>query len=518
MSAGIAELTAEMRGRGEWEHRRFFPPGPKLALCLSGGDATLGTLSEAELVEVAAAARRQTAWAQARELAAIAELARRRTRDEQDGHLDYRILSAHESVVEEVAAALSLTGESAATQVHLAERLHTDLPETRCALETGRIDLQKARAISDLTDHLPEDVAASVEGAVIEQASEQTTGQLRRRIRRVVKRLAPEHLERRKREVIAGRRLEVWETPDGTADLSLRDLAATDAHAIHNKITAMAHSLRQDGDVRSIDQLRADLAQQLLRGTPLPEVACAVLAEQANPAEPSVTPPSALSVEAAAPVTATTASASVTSSTSGAGVALVACTTSAAPVPPVTSTATPATPAAPAASSMVAAVPEVRDAADVLADVIDSRLAQVTEDARAHQRLNGLGVRLQHAVREIEGQVAAVRDALCAAADHGHSGYRPPNAMRRAVEARHPVCVFPSCNRRSDHCDLDHTIAWDGHGHGRTCPCNLAPLCRRHHRTKQSPGWALHQPWPGLLVWITPAGTWHIVRPERQQE
>ncbi|MFD0685204.1 HNH endonuclease signature motif containing protein [Actinomadura fibrosa] len=459
MNAELAEVTATMRGRGEWEHRRFFPPGPKLALCLSGAESTLADLSETELVEVAAAARRQTAWAQARELAAIAELARRRARDEQDDHPDYRILSAHESVVEEVAAALSLTSESAATQVHLAERLHTDLPETRCALEAGQIDLPKVRAISDLTDHLPADVTATVEEAVVERASEQTTGQLRRRIRRIVQRLAPEQLERRKREAIAGRRLEVWETPDGTADLSLRDLAAADAHAIHNKITAMAHTLRQDGDVRTLDQLRADLAHQLLRGTPLPEVARAVQVEHT---EPSAT---------------------------------------AAPEP------------------TTASGPREHDTASVLADVIDARLTQVTEHARMQGRLNGLSARLQLAVRDIDEQLATVRDALCAAADHRHIGYRPPAAMRKVIEDRHPVCVFPSCNRRSNRCDLDHTTPWrEQDGKGRTCPCNLAPLCRRHHRTKQTSGWALFQPWPGLLIWITPAGTWHIVHPERHLE
>ncbi|MFD0683367.1 HNH endonuclease signature motif containing protein [Actinomadura fibrosa] len=473
MNAEIAELTATMRGRGEWEHRRFFPPGPKLAICLSGGDGTLAGLSETELIEVAAAARRQTAWAQARELAAIAELTRRRTRDERDDHPDYRVLSAHESVVEEVAAALTLTSESAATQVHLAERLHTDLPETRRALEAGLLDLPRARAISDLTDHLPEDVTASVEEAVIEQASEQTTGQLRRRLRRVVQRLAPEQVERRKREAIAGRRLEVWETQDGTADLALCDLAATDAHAIHNKITAIAHSLRQDGDVRSLDQIRADLAQQLLRGTPLPEAARAVFTEQVEPIAPPATSP-----------------------------------------PSLTATAAVSAEGAPTASVPL----ECRDTADVLADVIGARLAQVTEYARKQGRLDGLDARLRHSVRELQDQVAAARDAHCEAADHRHTGYRPPAAMRKVIEARHPVCVFPSCNRRSDRCDLDHTSPWSQDGQGRTCPCNLAPLCRRHHRSKQSPRWALYQPWSGLLIWVTPAGTWHIVRPERRRE
>jgi hypothetical protein len=40
-------------------------------------------------------------------------------------------------------------------------------------------------------------------------------------------------------------------------------------------------------------------------------------------------------------------------------------------------------------------------------------------------------------------------------------------------------------------------------------------LCRTHHRiVKQHPQWTLAQPWPGLLIWVTPAGTWHIVQPE----
>jgi hypothetical protein len=41
---------------------------------------------------------------------------------------------------------------------------------------------------------------------------------------------------------------------------------------------------------------------------------------------------------------------------------------------------------------------------------------------------------------------------------------------------------------------------------GRTCICNLAPCCRRHHRAKQSPGWQLQQPLPGQMTWRMPSG------------
>jgi hypothetical protein len=41
---------------------------------------------------------------------------------------------------------------------------------------------------------------------------------------------------------------------------------------------------------------------------------------------------------------------------------------------------------------------------------------------------------------------------------------------------------------------------------GKTCECNLAPLCRHHHRCKQAGGWQLTQPKPGHMTWQTPSG------------
>ncbi|MFA1548219.1 DUF222 domain-containing protein, partial [Actinomadura chokoriensis] len=253
-----AQATTISGGQREWENREWFPPGPQLAICLSGGKNRLNDLTDDELLQVAAAARRQTSWAQARELAAIAELARRRTADEDQGDPDYRILSARESVTEEVSAALTVTGNTAATLVHLAERLTGPLAESGAALEAGRIDMAKARTICEVTEHLPPETAGRVESAALEKATEQTTGQLRRRIKRIAQRLAPEATEERKREAVRQRRLEVWDNPSGTSDLALCDLAPEDAHAIHNKITAAARGIKTDGDTRPLNAIRAD--------------------------------------------------------------------------------------------------------------------------------------------------------------------------------------------------------------------------------------------------------------------
>jgi hypothetical protein len=80
------------------------------------------------------------------------------------------------------------------------------------------------------------------------------------------------------------------------------------------------------------------------------------------------------------------------------------------------------------------------------------------------------------------------------------------------VKIRSPRCGFPGCRRRAARCDDDHTIPH--HNGGRTCECNLHPLCRRHHRTKQARGWQLTQPEPGVLTWTLPCGRTITTRPE----
>ncbi|TDD77976.1 DUF222 domain-containing protein, partial [Actinomadura darangshiensis] len=242
----------------DWEERARFQLGPPPSVHMPKQSGRLCNLADDELLDVARAARRRASWAQARELAAIAELHRRRIDAESDDDPGYRILSARESVTEEVAAALTVTSNVAATLVHLAERLTGPLAATGAALEAGRIDLAKARVICDATDDLPEQATQRVEAAALEKASDQTTGQLRRRLKRIAQRLAPEVIEERKREAVRRRRLELWENPSGTADLALCDLAAEDAHAIYNKITAAAHGLKADGDTRPLTTIRAD--------------------------------------------------------------------------------------------------------------------------------------------------------------------------------------------------------------------------------------------------------------------
>ena len=48
---------------------------------------------------------------------------------------------------------------------------------------------------------------------------------------------------------------------------------------------------------------------------------------------------------------------------------------------------------------------------------------------------------------------------------------------------------------------------------GVTCPCNLAPLCRAHHRAKTHHGWTYQTLTPALYLWHAPPGHRYLVTP-----
>ena len=89
--------------------------------------------------------------------------------------------------------------------------------------------------------------------------------------------------------------------------------------------------------------------------------------------------------------------------------------------------------------------------------------------------------------------------------------YQPTATLRHLIKIRDRTCTYPGCRRPARQCDDDHTIPHDQGG--RTCECNISPLCRRHHAAKQAPGWHLQQPWPGILVWTLPSGRTRTVIP-----
>src|SRR5262249_60354009 len=116
------------------------------ALAGLAGDAWtagLGLLSGDELVGVLRAARRLASWSAALELAAVADLARRREAEAAEAES----CAPGDHIGDEIAAALTLTARAADVLLDLATALRR-LPATMAALAGGRIDRHPATGIA----------------------------------------------------------------------------------------------------------------------------------------------------------------------------------------------------------------------------------------------------------------------------------------------------------------------------------------------------------------------------------
>ena len=98
--------------------------------------------------------------------------------------------------------------------------------------------------------------------------------------------------------------------------------------------------------------------------------------------------------------------------------------------------------------------------------------------------------------------------------DHAHAEarYTPSRKLQHLIRARSDTCTAPGCQAEAVHADLDHTVPYPD---GPTDECNLGPKCRTHHRAKQTPGWKVEQPVPGVFRWTLPSGRTHTTRPSR---
>jgi Domain of unknown function (DUF222) len=238
------------------------PPGVTLADLASGASgAGLERLPGDQLIGLLRAWRRLTSWTAAGELAAAAELHRRRTGEVAAGADPH--LAEH--VGDELAVSLTLTTRGADQLLDFAIRLDR-LPCTRAALAAGEIDRAKAYVIADEVSCLDHAHAAAVEAAVIGRAPGQTTGQLRASARRAALAADPEAGRRHREKAEQEARVEVWSEPSGTAALAGRDLRPADVIAADKRIDSLARQLKAAGIEGGLDQLRARAFVALLLG------------------------------------------------------------------------------------------------------------------------------------------------------------------------------------------------------------------------------------------------------------
>jgi hypothetical protein len=498
-------------------------------------------LSDDELIGLLRAWRRLNSWAAAGELAVVAELTDRRLAQVAAGADPH--LAEH--VGDELAASLTLTARGADALLEFACGL-ARLPLTRAALAAGQIDRARALVITDGVSGLDDEHAAAVESAIIGLASSRTTGQLRAATQRAVLSADPTATRKRRERARKEARVEVWDEQFGTSALAGRDLPPADVLAADKRIDALARHLRTTGLDGTLDQLRARVYTALLLGQPVESL-------EPPPGEPGQSEPAGAE-PARAEHARSGASQSGQGSQSGQdGIVLgkdgPLITVSVNLTMPLTTWL--GTAEAPGDAAGFGPIPadDARALADLIASQPGTRWCLTLTDrdgrpighgcaragpnrrrpgrARADRdRASRDGAAWDRAGPDSAGRDGAglddgwaltvtVRSLAVGGCSHAREteGYRPSPSLQHVINVRGRTCSFPGCRRPAVQCDQDHTIPYDQGG--RTCECNLACLCRRHHQAKQTECWQLDQPEPGVLVWRLPHGRSYRVEPDR---
>ncbi|HEY2518682.1 MAG TPA: DUF222 domain-containing protein [Streptosporangiaceae bacterium] len=441
-------------------------------------DGRLVDLDDDELIGILRAWHRLESWCASGMLTAVAELARRRPAEATAPAAPEAFPEQlSEFVSDEIAAALTLTARTAETIQDLSLDLASRLTATAKALHEGVIDPPKARLIAEATRILADEQARQVEARILLRAGQQTTGQLRAAVARAVLAVDPEAAIRRREEAQKDPRVRRWREDAGTAALAGYGLPPAEVLEADQRLTDRALALRQAGLPGSLEELRARAYLDALLGQDS--------APLAGPTRPGTgrQPLLAARVTLTVPLSTYLGSGTEPAHVAGFG-----------PIDPAL---------ARELSMRAGAHPASRFC-----------LTITGPDGRAigHGCVPGRppGPTTQPGPPGLNATVIPLAGDDC---DHRRQepGYQPSRRLQHLITARTRTCTAPGCMRPAARCDLDHTTPYDQGG--RTCECNLAPLCRHHHRCKQAKGWQLHHPSPGVMSWITPAGRQYVTRP-----
>src|SRR3984885_11936712 len=249
-------------------------PGRELAAFTGTalGDG-LDRLSDYELIGFLCAARRNTSWQQAAQLAAVADLEQRRAGA--DG-------TPGEHVADEVGAALKLTPRAAEGFLALTAG-GTRLSQGPAALAAGVIDMSRAEVFVRELMPLDDELAVRAEAIVMPRAPDLTTGQLAYALQQAVAAVDPAAAERRKKRAEQDARVEVWMEPGrGTAAVAGRDLPAAEVIAADKRLTAAARWLKAHGADGNMDWLRSRAYLAFMNGYSLDGLLAGLLANKAD--------------------------------------------------------------------------------------------------------------------------------------------------------------------------------------------------------------------------------------------
>jgi hypothetical protein len=357
------------------------------------------------------------------------------------------------AVANEVQVVLGMSEWSARRLVDLSARLTRVLPDTLDALEGGRVDPTRARALAEATEPLSDELARSVEALVLAGAGDApwdgpSPRAWRQRIDRAVVRADAEAARRRREQAVRHRQVRSWLIGNGAAEL-LVSAAAEDVAMAEQVITDLAREWPAEGpgdEPLTMDQRRVDALMDLLR--------------RVRDGRDVPTLPVRRQREIGLVLTADTFFADQPGAEVGAA-------------------ADPGELRGPGGSVAV----DARSAAEIARTEIARGVALnvlLVDAVGVLQRV----VRLPRTpaggwTRELVGR--AVCAVLPGLPELAVPGYVPTAPIEDHVRARHARCVWYDCPRSSARCDLDHDEPWP---RGPTSTANLVPRCRRNHESK----------------------------------
>ena len=228
------------------------PPGPVLAALTAKAVASVGALTDDELVGVLQAARRMANLADYQQTVAIGEFARRRQAEFEAAKATGVPVGCRsgEFPGEELAMELVTTRGDAGARIDAAVDLTTRLPRTLAAMAAGAIDLARASTIAFHTRAMTDADAARADEALAAAAPDRRLDQLARKAAVLELKLAPEAVAARKAIARQDRRVEARRENSGNASLSGRELDTADVIASKAHIDAIAAKLRDAGHRR----------------------------------------------------------------------------------------------------------------------------------------------------------------------------------------------------------------------------------------------------------------------------
>ncbi|WP_340688556.1 DUF222 domain-containing protein [Amycolatopsis coloradensis] len=219
---------------------------------LASVNAAVDSLDDKDAVAVAQAASAGIARLEAIRFRAVAQLNRHR--------------AGARSVTQEVAFALSVVDNHAGAMVAAADALTTRLPHTLGLMDQGKLGGFGAMKVAAATSWLSDENARAVDALLEDRIADKNPDQVRKAANHAANTIDPEGADKRAEGHRESRRLTLRHGETGVASIEVEDAPVEKAASAYQRIDREARVLKTGGETRTLDQLRADVALDLLLG------------------------------------------------------------------------------------------------------------------------------------------------------------------------------------------------------------------------------------------------------------